>query len=263
MAVATSIIVGYAIAAGASAGASIYSANKQSGAAKEAAQTQSTAATKTAQIQADSANRAAEIQAQSGREALDYSRGQSQVSLDQYNQQQQRLQPYRNLGNFALGMGPDAAPAPIQLPPLPGQSGQQPPQQPQAAAQDPAKMTTQIQESFQRLFGRPATDAEVQQGIHYGSKPDLYSDGKWRVGFNDYLATRIGTGSASADPSLAGTAGIIAPPSGASSAAPTARQPVTLGYQARATPLAQNTPLTAALQAPALRYRPLGSIGEY
>lgn len=117
-----SAVIATAIGVAATAGAGIYAANKNSGAAEHAADTQSAAAVKSAQITTDAANHAADLQSQSAKDALAFSRSQSQLALDQYNQQQTRLQPYRNLGNFALGMAPGAAPAPLQLAALPGQS---------------------------------------------------------------------------------------------------------------------------------------------
>jgi hypothetical protein len=119
--IGTAAAIASAIAAGAAGTASVVGAKMSSGAAKDAASSQSDAAVKAAQIQADSANQQAAIQAKTAADALQYSRGQSQLSLDQYNQQQQRLQPYRNLGSFALGQPMQGAPAPLTLPNLPGQ----------------------------------------------------------------------------------------------------------------------------------------------
>jgi hypothetical protein len=107
--------------AGGSAAAGVVGAKLSSGAAKDAAAAQSDAAVKAAQIQADSAREQGQLTAKTAADALQYSRGQSQLSLDQYNQQQQRLQPYRNLGSFALGQPSQGAPAPLTLPNLPGQ----------------------------------------------------------------------------------------------------------------------------------------------
>lgn len=122
MSIGTAVGIGTAIAGVAGATASIYGANKVSNANETAAKTTSDAATKSAQIQADAADRAAQLTSDSAKQTLDYERGQSQLSLNQYNQQQARLQPYRNLGNFALGLPNEAAPAPLQLPALGGSS---------------------------------------------------------------------------------------------------------------------------------------------
>jgi hypothetical protein len=131
---------------------------------------------------------------------------------------------------------------------------------------DPAAMTAQIQETFQRRFGRPATDEEVRQGLHYGGKPDLYSDNQWRFGFNDYLAERIANQSASADPRLAGTAGIIAAPPGAAAAAAPRRyqtmaQPDPLGAvdQYLSTPVST----VGQLRMPTPRRPYGGAVGSY
>lgn len=106
------------VGGGATATAGIYGANKSAGAAETAAGDQSSAAVKAAQIQADAANHSADLTANSAAQALALSRANSQLSLDQYNQQQTRLQPYRNLGSFALGQPFSAAPAPLSLPPI-------------------------------------------------------------------------------------------------------------------------------------------------
>lgn len=123
MSAVTATAIASVVAAGATAGAGIYAAHQQGNAAENAANTQAGAATKTAQIQSDAANHAADLQAASAKQALDFSRAQSQLSLDQYNQQQSRLQPYRNLGNFALGQPMQDAPVPLKLAALPGDGG--------------------------------------------------------------------------------------------------------------------------------------------
>jgi hypothetical protein len=96
------------ITGAATAGASIFGASKQAGAIDNAAN-----------IQAKAAKEAADVQAKSAERALLYSRAQSQLALDQYNAQQKRLQPYRNLGLFALGQPFENAPDPLTLPPVP------------------------------------------------------------------------------------------------------------------------------------------------
>ena len=110
------------IAATAAAGGAIASGAMQSHAVGEAAKTQADAA----KTQADADIKAAEIQAQSARDALAYSRSQSQSALDQYNAQQVRLQPYRNLGNFAMGRPNEDAPRAMRLPALPASDGASP-----------------------------------------------------------------------------------------------------------------------------------------
>ena len=61
--------------------------------------------------------------------------------------------------------------------------------------------------------GITLTPESEEYWIGKASKPDLYSDGKWRVGWNPYLASRL-DGRASSDPRLAGDAGIVAAPAG-------------------------------------------------
>ena len=121
MSVATSTAIG--LAAAATAAGTAIAAHETGSAAKSAATTTSDAATKAAQIQADAADKAAELQAQTSTDALNYTKQQSALSLAQYNAQQQRLQPYRNLGNFAMGLPNDPAPAPLVLPTIPDTSG--------------------------------------------------------------------------------------------------------------------------------------------
>ena len=60
-------------------------------------------------------------------------------------------------------------------------------------------------EMWQKRFGTMPTDAQINEVIKYASVPDKFSDGQVRVGVNPYWIERIGTGSASADPALAGT----------------------------------------------------------
>lgn len=176
MSAVTATTIGTIIAAGASAGAGIYAANKQSGAAENAAKTQSDAAIKTTQIQSDAANKAAELQSQSAKDALAFSRSQSQLALDQYNQQQGRLQPYRNLGNFALGQPMEGAPAPLRLAGLPGQA--QGPAGPPNGAPAPASPAGGVPDGdyrtwFQNLTGGKPLD---QNGL-MALKPQLDAAG--------------------------------------------------------------------------------------
>ena len=263
MSVATSTAIGLAVTAGATAAGQIVSASKQSNAAKAAAQTQSTAATtsaktqsdaavKTAQIQADAANQAAQIQAGSAQQALDFSRAQSQVSLDQYNQQQQRLQPYRNLGNFALGLPNDAAPPPIQLPSFSSQSSGGSSAAPSGALPqiDPSKpIGPQAAAYITSMGGTPnSTSADYWQS----KWPELVARGQ-QIGDPLYAQKRL----AEAD-ELGGGTGTAAPQPNIGPKAP-----VTLSYTPPVAPVAAPaTPLTPALKPPIFSYRPLGSIGE-
>lgn len=80
------------------------------GAAVYGAQKMSSASNKAAKLQTDAATRAAEIQDKANREAMDYAKqveAQHQknfettqaLNLDQYNQREARVTPYRNLGD--------------------------------------------------------------------------------------------------------------------------------------------------------------------
>ncbi len=230
------------IAASAVAASSAVAAKSQSSAAKNAADTQAKSAADSAKLQTNSANYAADIQAQSAREALDYSRGQSQLSLDQYNQQQTRLQPYRNLGNFAMGLPNEAAPSPLRLPG--SQSGQAPPQQGSAAPTVNAgsgDIASQVAAYFKARGVTPnptSVDYWAQKWNEFGAKDPAY--------FNQRLAIADEFGSST------GAAPTIAP-----------RAPIQVAQSAPMTQTGVRAPLTAPLQTPQLRYRPLGSIGEY
>ena len=60
-----------------------------------------------------------------------------------------------------------------------------------------------------------ADQATKDYYFNKAKQPDLFSDGQWRVGWNDYWKARaLNPGSSSADPRLAGTEGIIAAPPG-------------------------------------------------
>lgn len=81
---------------------------------------------------------------------------------------------------------------------------------------DPAYLEGQVRQSAQKA-GRSLSDADVKQWVGYASTPTEYSDHQWRVGWNPYWEARMTPGhAASADPSLAGSEGIVAPPPGAS-----------------------------------------------
>ncbi len=76
---------------------------------------------------------------------------------------------------------------------------------------DPAYLEQQIRSAF-AAAGKTPTARDIEYWIKKASTPDIYSDGQVRVGWNPYWAERIRTGSASADPSLAGSEGIISNP---------------------------------------------------
>jgi hypothetical protein len=264
------IIVAAAAAGGTVAAAKINSgaagdaAATQSKAATTAAGTQATAATKTAQIQADAANRAADLQAKAAADALQFSRAQSQTSLDQYNQQQQRLTPYRNLGNFALGQPMEGNPAPLTLPNLPGQSSGQssaanlPPPAGMDKLSDPNTWMSLVADT-------PALTSWVQQGLGPAAKPDLVNYYVGKIKGQPGANAQEQAGSANywlqklrSDPELAGG-------SGQATGGTAARTgPVTLSYTPQMNYSSPAAPLTPALQPPPLQYpyAPLNAIGK-
>jgi hypothetical protein len=240
-------------------GAAENAANTQAKAATTAAGTQATAATKTAQIQADAANRAADLQAKAAADALQFSRAQSQTSLDQYNQQQQRLTPYRNLGNFALGQPMEGNPAPISLPNLPGQSSSgNSAMGVSVGGDDPANYTLSLVKSG--ISPQQAAQQTNQKfGLTTGSEAVYYPDSN-TIGLpNAYLA---GPTNKPDSPKEWG----IVPRSGgggqATGGVAARTGPVTLNYTPQFEPYAAPAPLTPALQAPQYQYAPLNAIGR-
>lgn len=257
--IGTAAAIASAIAAGAAGTASVVGAHMSSNAGKEAASSQGDAAVKAAQIQADSANSQAAIQAKTAADALNYSRGQSQLSLDQYNQQQTRLQPYRNLGSFALGQPLQGAPAPLTLPNLPGtqttptsglmpsgsQSGASAGQGDASALKAlldggmaPQQAVVEFNKKYGRTTGNEAVyyDPSAHGGVATIGLPDAYlakPGGSWDI------TQRAGGGGA---PAAGATAG-----------------PVKLNYTPSMLTSGTSTPTIGTLQAP--QYRPLSQIG--
>lgn len=234
-----SAVVATAIGVAATAGAGIYAANKNSGAAENAAKSQSDAAVKSAQIQTDAANHAADLQAGSAKDALAFSRSQSQLALDQYNQQQQRLQPYRNLGNFALGQQMQGAPSPLQLAALPGQA-QGPTPAPNGAPAPASPATAVPNGDYQGFFnnltgGKPLDQAGLEAlgpklqaaGIQLGN-PNATGI-RSKIILPDGTAVRVLNG----DTSVASPTGwTVQPGTGGAGGVPNAAGgPVTLNYQ--------------------------------
>lgn len=78
-----------------------------------------------------------------------------------------------------------------------------------SASLDPAVMRQQTIDFWKKRFGTMPTEAQISEVIKYASRPDKFSDNLVRVGVNPYWIERIGTGSESADPSLAGTDTIL------------------------------------------------------
>jgi hypothetical protein len=56
---------------------------------------------------------------------------------------------------------------------------------------NPTFVAGKINEGFQQLYGRNATDAEMAQWQKYMLTPDIFSDGKTRVGWNPYWQDRL------------------------------------------------------------------------
>jgi len=72
-----------------------------------------------------------------------------------------------------------------------------------------------ISDSWAKAHGGQAIDpATLEQQIGYASKPDLYSDNKWRQGWNPYLEHRMNVGTEGAHPGMAGDEGIVEAPQG-------------------------------------------------
>lgn len=82
---------------------------------------------------------------------------------------------------------------------------------------DRATIEAQVREEYTKR-GLPVDESSVQYFTDKASKPDVFSDGKIRVGWNPYWAARMINKSGSEDPRLAGEDGVIgqAPPSGPS-----------------------------------------------
>jgi hypothetical protein len=70
---------------------------------------------------------------------------------------------------------------------------------------DPAFQRAETIRMWRQRFGGDPTEAQIAEVLKYSGVPDKFSDGQVRVGVNPYWIERIGTGSASADPRLAGT----------------------------------------------------------
>jgi hypothetical protein len=115
--------------------AGIIAALAAGGSAATGAALQSRAVGKAAKLQTDSATRAAEIQAAADREAMNYAKEveatrkaefdkTQALNLDQYNQRERRMTPYRDLGEQGVtllshlvrpGSGSDYLPPPRTL----------------------------------------------------------------------------------------------------------------------------------------------------
>jgi len=78
---------------------------------------------------------------------------------------------------------------------------------------DRTYIESQVRDAYRQKGVDNPSQSDVDYWVNKASKPDLYSDNKWRVGWNDYYKQRLITGSASADPRLAGDEGVIDNPS--------------------------------------------------
>ena len=72
-------------------------------------------------------------------------------------------------------------------------------------------LTTQIKAAFAKKGITNPAQSDIDYWINKASNPEMYSDGKMRVGWNPYWEQRLVTGQASADPSLAGDEGVLDP----------------------------------------------------
>jgi hypothetical protein len=72
-------------------------------------------------------------------------------------------------------------------------------------------LRSQIAAAFARA-GRQPSEQDYTYWMGKARTPDVYSDGRTRIGWNPYWAERIATGSDSANPALAGMEGVIGNP---------------------------------------------------
>ena len=115
------------------------------------------------------------------------------ISADEYSY-------WRNVPNYEQGIAGSAEATAYA-------NRQQPTPSPSGDA-----LREQIREEY-RKRGLPVDEASVDYFYKKASQPDLYSDGRWRQGWNPYLAARMINRSASEDPALAGMDGVVAAPS--------------------------------------------------
>lgn len=75
---------------------------------------------------------------------------------------------------------------------------------------DPQYLEGQIRDAWRRIRGGEIPPDQLQYWMDKATNPDIYSDGKIRVGWNPYWEARMSANdTGSADPSLAGDAGVI------------------------------------------------------
>ena len=77
---------------------------------------------------------------------------------------------------------------------------------------DRGYLEQQIRSAFAEKGVQNPSQADIDYWVQKATTPDVYSDNKTRVGWNDYLKQRLITGLSSADPRLAGDEGVISNP---------------------------------------------------
>jgi len=76
---------------------------------------------------------------------------------------------------------------------------------------DPNYIRSQIEQAY-REAGVPVDQSQVDYYLNKSLSPEQYSDGRWRVGWNNYWRDRMINGGDSADPNRAGMEGVIQNP---------------------------------------------------
>jgi hypothetical protein len=77
---------------------------------------------------------------------------------------------------------------------------------------DRGYLEQQIRDAFAAKGEANPSQADIDYWVRKATTPDVYSDGRTRVGWNNYLRERLVSGRSSADPSLAGDEGVIENP---------------------------------------------------
>ena len=85
----------------------------------------------------------------------------------------------------------------------------QPPGTPSGVNLDRGYLESQIRDAFKQRGNNNPTQQEIDYWVGKASTPDTYSDGKIRIGWNNYWRERLISGRSSADPRLAGEEGVI------------------------------------------------------
>jgi hypothetical protein len=70
-------------------------------------------------------------------------------------------------------------------------------------------LTQQVKAAFAKKGVTNPSQSDIDYWVNKAKTPEMYSDGKVRVGWNPYWETRLVTGQASADPGLAGDEGVL------------------------------------------------------